>query len=310
MTKLETNIHTGLNTTSNTSGSRIVNKSGQPNIKRIGSKFKERFITYHWLISISRFKFIGLVFLTYLMVNLVFALIYFALGPSAIKVHTTESCAFNFFYNCFFFSSQTLTTVGYGHISPISVTANSVAAVESLMGLMMFALITGLIYGRFSKPKSFIKISNVAVIAPFQEGKALMIRIVNPTNYILTDVKANIIIALKNPNRKTQSMEFYPAELEYDNISSLAMNWTIVHPINSDSPFYNKTEEELKALNLEVLLYIKGYDQYYSNLIQTQTSFMGDEIIFGAKFSPMSENDETAHYSKLLVDKLSDYKLL
>jgi inward rectifier potassium channel len=160
-------------------GYRSLNKDGSFNVRKINIPFFERFNFFHSLISMSWLKFFSLVILGYFFINVLFATIYVLIGIENLTGIEKKSAIHNFI-EAFFFSSQTITTLGYGRVAPIGLAANSIAAIESMLGLLSFALATGLLYGRFSKPSAKIKYSSIAVLAPYQDTNAFMFRVINP----------------------------------------------------------------------------------------------------------------------------------
>ena len=173
---------------------RFLNQDGTVNIKRKVSDKHIGFDIYHWLLSITWVQFISLVFISYIAVNTMFAMIYFSIGAEkfgGIEMGTGSEK----FSQLFFFSAQTLTTVGYGHIFPNSVFASSVSAIESMLGLMGFALVTGLLYGRFSKPKADIQYSRHAIVAPYMEHTGFMFRIANKKQNELIETECKLALA-------------------------------------------------------------------------------------------------------------------
>src|SRR4030095_16112875 len=154
---------------------RIINKDGSFNVHRRGIPWRDVHPYLH-LINMSWSGFFAVVFLAYLVVNTLFALAYYSVGSIQ---GSDAATALGRFSNDFFFSAQTLTTVGYGAMSPRGLTANSLSAFESMVGLMGFALATGLLFGRVSRPSSRIKYSENMIVAPYQDGWSLQFRIVN-----------------------------------------------------------------------------------------------------------------------------------
>ncbi|HKX86569.1 MAG TPA: ion channel [Flavobacterium sp.] len=304
--KQKTNKHTGFGSNAANYGGRFINKDGSANIKKVGIGIIERTSWYHTMLNIKRWKFMLTIFVFYGVVNFLFACIYCIIGVDHLNgiVATTPSEQFG---QAFFFSAQTFTTVGYGHISPSGFWASFVASVEALFGLLSFAIATGLFYGRFSKPKAHILFSENAIIAPFQDGKALMMRITPYKNTNLTEAEAKVTLGMRVKENGQEFNKFFTLDLEYDKINALTLSWTLVHPITEESPLYGFSEEDFKNQKGELLLFVKAFDEMFSNTVAIRTSYVFNEIVYGAKFIQMfenSHNDKTVLY----VDKLNDYE--
>lgn len=305
--KIKLDRTTGFGSESTAQGGRFVNKNGRPNVKLQGTTFLETVSWYHTLLSISRFKFLLLVFAFYFLINLVFALIYYSIGVDHLRGITATS-ELDKFGQSFFFSIQTYTTVGYGHINPSGFLTSFVAAIEALFGLLSFAIATGLFYGRFSKPKAYVKFSENALIVPFKDGKALMFRICPFKNTDLTDVEAKITLAYQQEENGVKVNKFYPLELEYDKINALTLSWTVVHPITESSPLFGLNETDFKTQNGEVIVILKSFEEMFSTSVSKRTSYVFNDIIYGAKFEPMFSRDEYNSKTILHLEKLNAYK--
>ncbi len=171
---------------------RAINKDGGFNVRRRGLSWHD-IHPYLFMVRISWPRFLGLIFAGYLTTNLLFALVYYAIGTT--HLHGADAAtAWVRFLNAFFFSAHTLTTVGYGSISPEGVVANSVAAFEALMGLMAFALATGLLFGRFSRPAARLAFSDRVLIAPYGDRQSLQFRIANRRTNNLMELEARILL--------------------------------------------------------------------------------------------------------------------
>ncbi len=178
------------------------------------------------------------------------------------------------FQKHFFFSCQTFTTVGYGKISPTGFVTNSLAALEALIGWASFAVVTGLLYGRFSRPKAYIRFSEKAIVAPFHKGNAIMLRLAPFKNTTLTDAEAKVTLGLIVEENGQMVNKFFQLPLEYEKVNSLTLSWTVVHPITETSPFYNFTEEDFKNAQGEILVFIKAFDDMFSNVVVARTSYI------------------------------------
>ncbi|MGC4104202.1 ion channel [Ferruginibacter sp.] len=305
-TKAKTEINTGFGTNAADYGGRFVNKNGQPNIKKKGVNFFEQISWYHSMLAIPRWKFILLIFLFYCIVNLLFAGIYFAAGTEHLNgINGTNNL--ERFGEAFFFSIQTFTTVGYGHVSPSGFWVSTIAAIEALTGLLSLALATGLFYGRFSKPIAYLKFSENAVIAPYKDITALMLRIAPFKNTTLTDAEAKLTLGMAIEENGKITNKFFPLELEFSKANALTLNWTIVHPITEDSPIYGFTKEDFQNIRGEILVFLKAFDDMFSNTVVARSSYTFKEIIYGAKFVPMYSRNEEMDATILDLEKLNSF---
>ncbi len=279
------NINDDLGLGSKVTTERIMNKDGSFFMDRVGdSKFRSYEI-YHTLITISWTRFLFYVLTAYFVVNIIFAYVYFYIGVEHLTGINMAGDSFQRFIEAFFFSSQTLTTVGFGRIAPLGTLTSTVAAVESMMGVLSFAIATGLLYGRFSRPLAKLIYSKNAIIAPFKEGTGLMFRISNLRHNQLLEVEINVTLAYFDKGAKTRSFE--RLKLERDKVVLFPTSWTIVHPIDEESPFYGLTEEEIPELKAEVLVLLKAFDDTFSQTIYSRAAYHSDDLLWGKKFIPM-----------------------
>jgi inward rectifier potassium channel len=304
--RLKAEINTGFGINSSDYGGRFLNKDGTANLEKQGVGILERTSWYHTLLSLSRWKFLSVILVFYLTVNLFFAAVYYFIGIEKLGGIITKS-PIEEFGEAFFFSCQTFTTVGYGRISPVGFLASSVSALEALIGLLSLAVVTGLLYGRFSRPKAYLRFSENAILAPYQGITAIMLRVAPFKNTILTDAEAKVTLGLVVEENGKMVNKFFQLPLEFSSINSLTLSWTLVHPITEDSPFYNFIEEDYKNIKGEIIVFIKAFDDMFSNVVVSRTSYIFNEIIIGAKFNPMYTKSDTGNKTILYLDRLNSF---
>ena len=284
---------------------RLINKGGQFNVEKEGGSFWESLDIYHELISISWARFIGIVTLQFFIINLLFALVYYSTGPDSIT-GTSATTMQSRFLECFYFSTQTMTTVGFGKLSPKSDAVSLIAAFESFLGLLGFALATGLMYARFSRPRKRLLYSENAIIAPFQKKNALMFRFVNAGKNQL--IEAEVDMVLSYWNEEEQRRLFEKLKLERKTINFFSSSWTIVHTINKESPLYGLTEADIKARNTEVIIMFKAFDDTYARHIYDRTSYTCREILWGKRFQSIydDKSDGVIHVNMERIGAVED----
>jgi len=286
----------------------LINKDGTPNVRRKGLSRFNTADNYHKLITMPWTKFWILVIGVYVSANTLFAIIYILIGPNSL-FGTHEDLGLSRFSEAFFFSAQTITTVGYGHISPRGLAANSVAAFESMIGLLAFALATGLLYGRFSRPSAKIIYSKHILIAPYLDNKiGVMFRLANMRRNILIDLNLELLFSYNEEVDGKTIRRFFPLELERKFVSILTLNWTVVHPLNEQSPIYGMTLDDMKSSEASFAIILKTFDDAFSQTVHSRTSYQPHEIVWGAKFKPVFDRAEDG---RIILDlsKIDDYEL-
>ena len=306
---LKSDITTGFGTNSNSTGGRFVNKDGKANVIKRGVGILNRYSWYHTLLGIKRGKFLFLLFAIYIIVNLLFAGIYYIIGINHLAGVNTGSPWKNF-TEVFFFSAQTFTTVGYGRISPTGFMASAISTFEAFLGLLSFAIATGLFYGRFSRPRAFLKYSGNSLIAPYKDGSAYMFRLVPFKNNNLSEVEVKVTMVITTEENGKLADKFFNLDLEISKINALALSWTIVHPITEASPFYGLTKEDIAAADIEIMIFVKAFDEVFSNSVVSRTSYVSNEIVWGAKFNMMYYPSDNKQKTIINIDKLNDFDMV
>ncbi|MEP0264664.1 ion channel [Dokdonia sp.] len=271
----------GLGEKDTSGGYRTLNKDGSFNVRKTNVPFLERINFFHSLVSMPWPRFLGLILLGYFVINIVFASIYMFIGVEHLT-GIKEGTSFEQFMEAFFFSAQTITTLGYGRVAPMGLLANIVAATESMLGLLAFALATGMLYGRFSKPSATLKYSTHAVIAPYQDINGFMFRVVNVQDNQLVEVEVAVSLSVRR--EASELRDFFRLELERSKVVFLPSVWTIVHPISDTSPLYKQTIDGMIAKDAEFIITIKAFDESFSQTVYSRTSYKASEIKWGEKF--------------------------
>ena len=288
---------------------RFLNKDGAVNVRRTGLGWINNTDIYHSLISASLSKLILIIISSYILINIFFAFIYYSIGPSHFGGLDVEAgSGVQKFMGLFFFSAQTITTLGYGHIYPIGNGASIAAAVESLLGLLSFALATGVLYGRFSRPKAHVLYSKNILISPYKDGKALMFRITNKKQYELIESEAGITMSINNP--ETNKREFITLKVEIGHVNFMALSWTVVHHITEESPLYGLTKKQLAERDVEFIILIKAINDTYSQSVNSRYSYKADELIENAKFKPLNPEATKRGTLKISVTDIHLYETL
>ena len=284
---------------------RFINKDGSLNVTRTGYS---NWTLYHALNETSWGGFFLRVLLYYIIVNSFFAIIYMLIGVDSFTGMENGTWWENF-SNTFFFSVQTFTTVGYGAMSPIGMGASWVASLEALIGLLSAAVVTGVLFSRFTKPKPQILYSKNAVVAPYQNGWAFMIRVANLRDNKIMNLEAKVSATWLEKKGDVEMRQYTSLKLERNRIFLFPLSWTIVHPINENSPFFSKDKEGLVKMNVEFLVMLEGYDESYNQMIYSNTSYTCDELIWNAKFGMMFHSDDEKG-TVIELDKIDDIEEL
>ncbi|MBI1807428.1 MAG: hypothetical protein HYR76_10305 [Ignavibacteria bacterium] len=265
---------------------RFLNRDGSFNVTRRGLSFFRSQNTYHSLLTMSWLKFFSLIILAYFLTNVVFAIGYVLCGSDALHGAEGRSLSEQLL-EAFFFSVQTLATIGYGKMSPNGIAANILVAIEALAGLLGFALATGLLFARFSRPSASIVYSRHAVIAPYRDIMALEFRIANERSNELIEVHATVVLTRNETEGGKTIRKFHPLSLERESVMFFPLHWVIVHPIDGTSPLFRVTKEDFESSDAEIVILLTAVDETFSQTVHSRSSYKHDEIIWRAKFADM-----------------------
>jgi inward rectifier potassium channel len=266
---------------------RLLNRDGGFNVRREGLSAWQRLSPYHYLLTITWVRFLSLVAFSYVLANTIFAFAYMACGDNALTGFENAS-RLDRFRTAFFFSVETIATIGYGNIAPLSLAANLVMAIESLIGLLAFAVVAGIVFARFARPTAEILFSRNALIGPYRGLTAFMFRIVNQRTSEIVDLKARVLFTRRKKGSPSGDREFIQLNLEREGVAFFPLSWTVVHPIDQTSPLRSyKTLEDLQACESEFLILLNGFDETFSQTVHTRSSYKGSEVVWGARFRNM-----------------------
>lgn len=284
---------------------RFINKDGSLNIIRQGTTIKN---FYRDLVEMSWGSFFLLILAFFIIVNCFFACLFLMVGVENFAGIAKGSFLQNF-ADLFYLSVQTFTTLGYGTMSPTSNLANILASLDALVGLMAFALGTGLYFARFSKPKAQILFSEKAIIRPHKEWNSFQFRIANLSSSKIINLEVQVNMTWLEQENGVLIRRYSKLSLERNRVFLFPLNWTLVHVIDTKSPLYGKTDQELKKDCAEFIILLMGHNETYAQTIHANSSYIANEIVWNQKFSLMYYIDQ-AKGTVLELDKIDDMEPL
>ena len=280
---------------------RILHRDGTFSSRRVGYPRWSFPNAYHAMLTMTWPRFLGMVTATYAAVNALFALAYLECGIGALGGIAPEQMG-GPFLRAFFFSVETFATIGYGHVFPVGRAANWLVSVEALIGILAAALLTGLVFARFSRPTARLLFSGAAVVAPYQGRTGFMFRIANARSNQLMELEAKLMYSrLDGVGRRYDQLK-----LERTRVVFFPLSWTIVHPIDETSPLWGLSHHDLVRQDAEFDILIAGIDETFAQLVHARTSYKPDEIVFGARFSNIYNPTATDGTISIDVSRLSD----
>jgi len=288
---------------------RLLNRDGSFNVVRDGLNPFSSLSLFHWLLTISWPRFLGFITGSYVVVNALFAVAFLLCGPDALQ-SSSASFATQPFYRAFFFSVDTFATIGYGNIIPVGVAANTLVTIEALINIVGVALATGVVFARFSRPSARIVYSRNAIVAPYRDKTALEFRIANARSSQLIEVQIQVILTKLEHVDGTTVRKFYDLSLERQRVVFFALSWTVVHPIDPNSPMWGLTRKDLADSEAELLVLLIGTDETLSQTVHSRSSYKADEIVWGAKFANMFMRTEAEGIIGMNMSRIHDIELV
>lgn len=287
---------------------RLINKDGSFNVRRKGLNFFTSLSLYHHLLTMTWVRFTIVASLGYFLMNLAFAFAYMIFGKG---LGGTQADTFlGQLIKSFFFSVQTSSTIGYGHITPQSFNANLLVTLESFIGLMGIALVTGMVFARFSRPTARILFSSNAVVSPYKKISGFMFRIANARSNQIIELEAQLHFSCIIEKEGKRKREFHRLNLERDSVPFFPLSWTIVHPIDEESPLYKKTHEDLLRAEAEFMILLTGMDDTFNQTVFSRSSYKADEIVFNAKFNKIYQTMGEGEAITIDISRLSEIERL
>jgi inward rectifier potassium channel len=280
----------------NKNSSPIKVRSGQIEFHKINANQRDLRDAYHWMLRLSWPRFATLILGIYIAINLVFSLFYYAGKPCIFGMES--------FTDAFFFSVETLATVGYGHFYPDTVYGHLVATVEIMTGMFGLAVITGLIFVRFSRPTARLVFSRRLVVGPFDGQPALMLRVANLRHQAMAEAEFRMMLIRNEFVKEGEYMRrFYTLPLQFDRVITFPAALTIRHIIDEKSPLYGQTAEDLEKNDTRILASIVCIDTVIPASVQSQQDYTWRDIRFGHRFveiyTDLDDNSFEVDYGRL-----------
>ncbi|HWH50802.1 MAG TPA: ion channel [Gemmatimonadaceae bacterium] len=280
---------------------RLLNRDGTFNPRREGLPFLSSLSLYHYFLTLTWPRFFAVVVGAYVVANGAFAVAYLACGSGAL-IGTVPTAMGNEFWRAFFFSVETLATIGYGNVTPNGMPAHLVMTAESLAGLLFFAMATGILFARFSRPTAVLRFSERAVVTPYRNVAAFMFRVANARSNQLVELEAKVLFSrIEGSARRYDELR-----LERSRVTFFPLSWTVVHPIDESSPLHGVTHDELTAKDAEFMILITGIDETFSQTVHARSSYKPAEIAFGHRFVSVYNPVDAAGIVSIDVRRLSD----
>ncbi|MBL7815780.1 MAG: hypothetical protein JNL70_12270 [Saprospiraceae bacterium] len=270
---------------------RLLRRDGELNLHKDSLN---SFRVFNMLIKMSWQRLFFYAFVGHLVFNLLFTMMYWAVGGVDCLGGFDEGAKKHWFLEIFFFSTQTFTTVGYGHIHPTCLGTNWVASFESFVGWLFFSVVTGLFYTKFTQPRVEVALSPKAVFDNFMGGYAFKFMLANEYENKLVDVEVTLDLIKLEIVEGRYKKRFYNLPVMRSKIPFLSVPWTVVHPIDAKSPLWGLSQEDFNTSSMEFFIQVKVFDEAHRQVLFKEFSYFGvEEVLWGAKFVNIQRYTET-----------------
>jgi len=259
---------------------RLLTRQGRTTIERLGISPAPLSDLYHFLLILSWPRFLGLVTLIYLGSNLIFAGIYLLCGECL------ENATPGSFRDAFAFSIQTMATIGYGKITPMTWQADWLVAFEALFGLLGFAMATGMMFARFARPSARVRFSDKAVLNRWHRRPTLMFRMCNERSSQIIEAQVSASLLRNERSEEGVSMRrFHDLHLVRSKTPAFGLTWTAMHIIDEHSPLHGATPESLAEQQVEIVVSLVGIDESFAQTVHARWVYSSMDLAWSARFA-------------------------
>lgn len=234
---------------------------------------------YHYLLTASWGKLFVLVVIAYVTSNSLFASGYLLEGD------VIENARPGSFLDAFFFSVQTMATIGYGKMAPLTTLANALVASEALVGMLGLAVVTGLVFAKFSRPTARVLFSRVAVVAPYDGVPSLMFRMANERASQIVEAQLHAVVLRDETTAEGEPVRrAHDLRLRRSRSAVFALTWTAIHPITPDSPLHGEDPASMLAKRADLVVSVTGFDESLSQSVHARHGYGPSDLVWGARF--------------------------
>ncbi len=258
---------------------RVVDPSGALNVVHTGVGRHRLHDLYLLLLVSSWWRLLIVLVALFVATNSLFAVLYL------IGADNIENARPGSFADAFFFSVQTMATIGYGKMAPHTLLANVLVTIESLVGLLGIALVTGLTFAKFSRPTARVVFSRVAVVTRRDGVRCLMFRMANQRGNQIVEARIHVVLALTETTEEGEVIRrLHDLQVPRAQNALFALSWTAIHPLTESSPLFHATPESLAGAEAEIIISLTGFDESFAQTVHARHSYVVSDIMWNARF--------------------------